>query len=182
MAKYYAGIGSRETPVDVLATMTHLAGKLQDAGYILRSGGAKGADLAFESGVTNVEGREIYLTENEYKKQQATRIHNDELENCFAGSTIGCKVIARLLHPNGKNLDPYSLDLHARNTYQILGLNLDTPVEFVICYTAKGLGGGGTGQAIRLAKMLNIPIIDFGSFKTIPDSYRYICEVLNLEA
>jgi hypothetical protein len=96
------------------------------------------------------------------------------------GSVVACKVIARLLHPNGKNLSPDALELHARNTYQILGTDLNTPVQFVVCWTEGGLGGGGTGQALRLAKMLNIHIIDYGS-TTEPYKWwamnDYICSV-----
>jgi len=51
--KYYAGIGARDTPQEVLNRMTKLAGVLQRKGLCLRSGGAKGADTAFEAGVTN---------------------------------------------------------------------------------------------------------------------------------
>jgi predicted Rossmann fold nucleotide-binding protein DprA/Smf involved in DNA uptake len=44
MTKYYAGIGSRETPKDICDIMTQLAIKLANNGWVLRSGGAKGAD------------------------------------------------------------------------------------------------------------------------------------------
>lgn len=42
-----------------------------------------------------------------------------------------------------------------RNIFQILGENLDNQTKLVICWTE-----GGTGQALRLAESLNIPIID----------------------
>jgi len=42
MNGYYAGIGSRETPEDVLKYMTRVARGLDRKGYRLRSGGAKG--------------------------------------------------------------------------------------------------------------------------------------------
>ena len=47
-----------------------------------------------------------------------------------------------------------------RNGCQVLGLNLDDPVDAVVCWTKDGKGGGGTGQAIRIAKSRNIPIFD----------------------
>lgn len=55
--------------------------------------------------------------------------------------------------------------LHARNMHIILGANLDSPVEIVICWTKDGLRSGGTGQALRLAESRDIPIYDLG----IPD-------------
>ncbi len=48
--KYYSGIGSRETPDDIIDVMKQLGKKLADQGWILRTGGAKGADQAFELG------------------------------------------------------------------------------------------------------------------------------------
>jgi predicted Rossmann fold nucleotide-binding protein DprA/Smf involved in DNA uptake len=47
---YYAGVGSRETPAHVCKQMTELAKRLESFGLTLRSGGAKGADKAFEAG------------------------------------------------------------------------------------------------------------------------------------
>ena len=44
----YAGIGSRATPQAELEAMTEAAKMLSEKGYTLRSGGAKGADTAFE--------------------------------------------------------------------------------------------------------------------------------------
>ena len=45
---YYAGIGSRETPIEFLEMFKRVAKYIATNGYILRSGGAKGVDTAFE--------------------------------------------------------------------------------------------------------------------------------------
>ena len=45
----YAGIGARATPGAVLADMTVMAGWLARTGWHLSSGGANGADAAFET-------------------------------------------------------------------------------------------------------------------------------------
>lgn len=169
MNKIYAGIGSRKTPPEVCEVIRHLAGRLGCVGWTLRSGRAEGADSAFECGARAVQGScEIFLPED--LRPLSVRV-NDKIQNWsymdeVTGSTIGAKVIARLLHPNGKNLSPHALELHARNTYQIIGQDLNTPVQFVVCWTEGGRGEGGTGQALRLAKMLNIPILDFGVYDT----------------
>jgi hypothetical protein len=55
----YAGIGSRQTPDHVLAAITAVAKVLAERGYILRSGGAEGADTAFEKGAG--KATEIFL-------------------------------------------------------------------------------------------------------------------------
>jgi hypothetical protein len=48
--------------------------------------------------------------------------------------------------------------LMARNCHQVLGQDLKTPVDFIVCWTKNGNINGGTGQALRIAKKLNIPV------------------------
>lgn len=183
MNKTYAGIGSRKTPPEMCQVFANLAGRLGQAGWTLRSGRAEGADSAFEAGARAVRGScEIYLPEDLSPLSQ--RVNDDLREARYldevTGSVLGCKIIARLLHPYGNHLRPESLELHARNTYQIIGRDMNSPVQFVVCWTEGGLGKGGTGQALRLAKMLNIHIIDYGS-TTEPMKWwsmnDYICSV-----
>ena len=47
---YYAGIGSRKTPNEVLSLIVEIAEYFARMGFILRSGGADGADSAFAAG------------------------------------------------------------------------------------------------------------------------------------
>ena len=58
----YAGIGSRRTPDDVLRLMSRLAAQLYQRSWVLRTGGADGADDAFLSGLGHHDARlELYL-------------------------------------------------------------------------------------------------------------------------
>ena len=59
--RYYTGIGSRETPPEALQTMARCARWLAEHGLVLRSGGAPGADTAFESGVDQADAKVIYV-------------------------------------------------------------------------------------------------------------------------
>ena len=80
--------------------------------------------------------------------------------------------IAEKYHPAWKQLKPYAKHLMARNTHQVLGQDCNTPVDAVICWTKDGSTGittaktGGTGQAIRIAYDLNIPIYNLKKAKT----------------
>lgn len=132
--KFYAGIGARKTPPEILAKMTSIARTLESLGYSLRSGGAIGADQAFEAGSDN---KEIFKAQNAHK----------EAFNLSSG-----------YHPAWEKLDSYVQALHARNAMIVLGYDLDSPVDFVICWTPKGKVTGGTGQALRIALDRNIPI------------------------
>lgn len=143
--KYYSGIGSRETPLYIINKMTELAIKLESEGYTLRSGGADGADKAFELGAVN---KEIYLPWKGFN-------HSDsELYHVSTEATE----IAKRIHPAWNSCSPGAKKLHSRNIYQVLGYDLKTPSEFVICWTTGGKIVGGTATAINLALSLNIPV------------------------
>lgn len=72
--------------------------------------------------------------------------------------------IAEEFHPYWHNLKPAARKLQARNSHQVLGLDLLSPSQFILCYTPRGKRTGGTGQALRLAEEKNIPIFDFGCY------------------
>lgn len=161
MNKIYAGIGSRETPTEILAIFEHLGCWLANKGYTLRSGHADGADMAFENGFDKSKAdhslKEIYLPWAFFNN--STSLH----------STISPEAveIARKFHPRYDTLSQGAQKLQARNSYQVLGYDLKTPVDFIICWTPNGSGSGGTGQAIRIAKAYNIPVFDFGHWQNI---------------
>lgn len=166
---YYAGIGSRKTPKWCLDLFVELGKRFAEEGCILRSGHADGADKAFEKGCDLVNGeKEIYLPWRGFESSDSPFI----VRNPKAFE------MAKYYHPNWFNLNQGAQKLHARNTHQILGNDLDTPSDFVICWTEGGKGSGGTGQAIRMAKNYKIPVIDFGSFKSLDEipmePYDYI--------
>ncbi len=157
--KYYAGIGSRETPDDVLELMKHLASELANAGYTLRSGGADGADTAFEVGCKEAKGNmEIFLPWKGFNKNPSP--HYDIPKDAYT--------LAQKFHPAWFRLSPAAQKLMARNIQQVLGKDLNTPSLFVICYTKDGCINektrtketGGTGQAIALASSLDIPVFN----------------------
>lgn len=137
--KFYAGIGSRGTPVEICQLMTKIAEHMQIAGYTLRSGGANGADKAFEAGAGQM--KEIFYARH---------------------ATCAAIEITSRYHPAWKLCSPMARKLHGRNALIILGSNLETPVNHVICWTKNASGEGGTGQGIRIAKGYSIPVRDLG--------------------
>jgi len=62
--------------------------------------------------------------------------------------------------------------LQARNSHQVLGLDLNTPSDFVICWTKNGKDQGGTFQTIRIARSYDIPIFNAGSFSDVDDAKK----------
>lgn len=155
MNKIYTGIGSRETPEDILEFFFYLAHDLALEGYTLRSGGAPGADQIFEKGCDAVAGsKEIYLPWSGFESNDSTLIVSDP--KAFQ--------IAEQFHPAWHRLSPGAKKLQARNSHQVLGKSLDSPTDFVVCWTPRGSGSGGTGQAIRIANHYNINVFDAGAY------------------
>jgi hypothetical protein len=147
--KYYAGIGSRETPGPILQIMLKTAQQMAGLGFTLRSGAADGADAAFELGA---DLKEIYLPWLGFNGSDSKLLPTKE-----------AFLIAEKFHPAWDKCSPAAKKLHARNCHQVLGQDLNTPSALVICWTHDGAGGGGTGQAIRIAKAHGIPVHDLAN-------------------
>jgi len=147
--KFYAGIGSRETPPDILALMTKVAQYLSSQDYTLRSGGADGADTAFERGAG--DKKEIYLPWKGFNKSRS-QLYNVPEQALLVASKI---------HPAWDKCTQAARKLHGRNILQVLGADLNTPVEFVLCWTKDGKEIGGTATAMRLAREKEIPVFNF---------------------
>lgn len=150
MINFYAGIGSRNTPENILNIMKFIAIKLESDSFFLRSGHAIGADTAFES---NIKNKEI-----------------------FEANDASLKAIeyASKFHSNWNNCSEYVKKLHGRNAMIILGQNLDKPVKFVICWTKNGKDIGGTGLALRIAIENKIPIFNLYDENTFKKIEKYI--------
>lgn len=147
--RYYAGIGSRETPVLLLKKMKSIAAMLRTMDYKLRSGGAPGADTAFAHGAATQA--EIYLPWPHFN-----RINRWTNFNRFWAEEIAMK-----FHPSWDGLEPAARKLMARNTCQVLGPGPDAPhSDFVVCWTMNGEASGGTGQALRIADAYMIPVFN----------------------
>lgn len=143
--KIYTGIGSRQTPFPVLRIMTRTAKNMAFLDYTLRSGGANGADAAFEKGAG--DNKEIYLPYLGFNGNKSTLL-----------PTPAAFEMAEKFHPAWQNCNERARQFHARNCHQVLGHDLKTPTSLVICWTLAGLDGGGTGQALRVARAHDIKI------------------------
>lgn len=161
MYRYYAGIGSRETPHAVCAQMGDLAQALYALNYILRSGGATRADTAFELGAN----RAYHADPRTYPYKFIFR--PDSL-------LISAKAyeLAEKYHPAWNYCSSYARACHARNVHIIFGQELDSPVEFVLCWTKDGKASGGTGQGIRIAEACDIPVINLHTQHTTEEVLR----------
>lgn len=167
----YCGIGSRETPRHILTDMTGIAKDLAEHGWVLRSGFAGGADMAFYNGAKANGGKmENYIPWGGFNQ------HPKSVSFIRPAMTQELLELAKEHHPNWDACSMAAKKLHARNGCQILGLDLKTPVKMVICWTPNAKSGGGTGQAIRIARANNIPVFDLADDKAFDRLVAFVQE------
>lgn len=155
---FYTGIGSRETPSFVLELMEEFATNLEKRDYILRSGGAEGADQAFSRGAGDTDFKDIYVPWSGFapKEDSENEVELDDLDPKIIEEAL---LIVKKVHPSFKSLNATTVKFHIRNVFQVLGDDLKTPSEFLVCYatpTKKGVEGG-TNTAYQVALLNDIP-------------------------
>jgi hypothetical protein len=70
--------------------------------------------------------------------------------------------IASEVHPAWDRCNEWARGMHSRNCHQILGYDLQSPVDAVICWTPDGKIQGGTSTAIRISMKYDIPVFNLG--------------------
>jgi hypothetical protein len=164
-APIFAGIGARDTPAAELARLAEVSRLLAADGWSLRSGAAPGADQSCERGFMAgaMPGRhcrkEIVLPWEGF----CCRSTRDEGCVIIENAAQHRKVVERL-HPAPDRLGVGGWRLMVGNVGQILGpdLDLNRPVDAVLCWTEKGQAVGGTGFGMRLAVAWGIPVFNLG--------------------
>lgn len=162
MSKFYAGIGSRHTPIAIQFIMIHIGMEMAKRGFILRSGAADGADMAFERGCDRANGtKEIFIPWDGFNKRYPHQT------GVITGTSEAHEQVAAKFHPNWGACSSGARTLHSRNVAQVLGTDLVSPARMVLCWTPNADGSGGTGQAIRIAKAHDVPVYDLGDEQTL---------------
>lgn len=154
--RHYAGIGSRKTPDEILKVMTRLGYWLWQDAYTLRSGGAAGADKAFEVGCDAAHGQKEIFTADNFDIPE------------WAFNTV------EVYHPAPHKLSDYAWRLHARNAMILLGADGASRVNFIVCWTPNGAVTGGTGQALRIAEDYGIPVRNLAHIGILANARKYI--------
>ena len=175
---YYAGIGSRKTPDDIIRKFKVFGASFAELGFTLRSGAAVGADVAFEDGCDAADGRkEIYLPWENYKKHES---------NLFGITPEAEELAGEIYGHRWKGMRQSSRLYLTRDMYQVTGYDLDTPSSFIVCWTPDGCltkadrtkDTGGTGQAIAYASELDIPVFNIKNPFDEAHLFNYVHKLL----
>jgi hypothetical protein len=172
----YAGIGSRDTPAEVVALMESLAARLAREGWVLRTGMSPGADQAFYRGSRAGLGRaELYLPWPSFEADARRGGEGEDVRVLPRPSKEAHELAARF-HPSWGAIPPEARQLLARDSHQVLGADLATPARFVVCFTedasldGSGPQSGGTGQALRIAHHHGVAVFNLAR----PDHARRV--------
>ena len=168
----YAGVGSRDISIEEQKQLTEVAALLYSMGYTLQSGGAEGSDKAFEAGA----------------KDKKAIFYADDKNGHRNAATDKTRAVALEIHPAPaalQRMGQKAVDLMARNTNQVFGANLDTPVDFLVAWTKDGITSssertqktGGTGQAIDMASRKGIPVFNLNSATGLADLKRHLQKI-----
>jgi len=175
---YYTGVGSRETPAVILDLMQEVAFKLANNGYVLRSGGADGADLAFQKGWergNRLTPAEIFIPWdgfNGFSHGQDGVVYTlNKMSNSQQAERIASEI-----HPVWDRLSRGAKALHTRNIYQVLGKTLDEPSRFLICYAKPTKTGvsGGTNTAVQVALQHGVKVFNLYEQENIERFELYV--------
>lgn len=180
--RHYAGIGSRSIPLEYPKMQIRIAKLLSEYNWTLNSGGAAGSDNSFLAGATKAN---IYLPWASYNANLLKELvdgvdrilvipstHSDQDSKATTAKAIE---LAKSVVPYWSKLPMSVWLLHTRNVYQILGTDLNTPVEFVVYWAPLNSNGsvkGGTRVAIDLATQLGIPT--FNLLNSNPENFSFL--------
>ena len=127
---------------------------------------------ALEEGKVTDKHFEVYVSNQaEIQKSPLPNAHLARVMNMAKIDEI--TELAKSVVGHWHNCSPYARGMHQRNVHQILGYELNDPIDAVICWTPNGNVVGGTATALKLSMKAGIPIFNLGR----PDQDKVLEEI-----
>ena len=136
----YTGVGSRETPDDILILMRRIGYIMAMKGVALRTGEADGADHAFYKGVVYANDINGVKSKNEVFVAAAPKEYHcvNDIVNIFSGDSSSpidtLRNIAGRIRGSWDDLSYFGAMCHIRNVAQVLGVDGNSPSRGLICW------------------------------------------------
>ena len=136
----YTGVGSRETPNDILILMRRIGYVMAMKGVALRTGEADGADHAFYKGVVDANDIHGVKFKNEVFVASAPKEYHyvNDVVNIFSGDSSSpideLRNIAERIRGSWDDLSYFGAMCHIRNVAQVLGVDGNSPSRGLICW------------------------------------------------
>lgn len=167
---YYTGIGSRETPIDTQHLMTEIAMRLRAEGWTLRTGSVSRADKSYQ--IAAGENKEIYVPWDNFNSSQTGISSLTEESSRMAHDIWKFREKKGLVPTEGsisgkwEELHPGTKAMLAKAMCMLLGRNLNTPSDMVICWTPGAKIVGISSHVICLAIFKHIPVFNLAEYET----------------
>ena len=167
---YFTVIGSRGIRATDIADFIKAAQSIHNTGKALfRSGHAMGCDYLAEialalNGASFDEKHEIYLPHEGFNRGDPNlnpwHIDASQLPNYEEATTMTREAV-----PFFPKLTDFARRAYIRNTYQVLGQDLRSPSQAVVCWAEwrdeqHRWVKGGTASAVNMARLHNVPVIN----------------------
>lgn len=164
-----ACIGSRELAGEWLNVCEKLGAWIVRCGHELHSGNAQGADQAFARGGNKVDPTKVHLHLPWLSYERDAIVlgnHVDVLASLHWQIQSRYMDFAAQHHPAWERVSKGGRMLHARNGRIIYPeILLNFPVKLVLAWPSRKIGGGGTGQGMRMAEDAGIPLVNLNELR-----------------
>ena len=135
----------------------------------------KAYSAAVNDGIATLEQFEVYVAnQNEINKSRLPNKNRSIVMNQELLEDI--EQITASIHPAWHNCNEWARGMHMRNVHQILGYDLNSPVDAVVTWVKEDAYGnpkGGTATAIKLAREYGIPVFNLNT----PDVQKVLYEI-----
>ena len=135
----------------------------------------KAYSAAVNDGIATLEQFEVYVAnQNEINKSRLPNKNRSIVMNQELLEDI--EQITASIHPAWHNCNEWARGMHMRNVHQILGYNLDYPVDAVVTWVKEDAYGnpvGGSATTIQLAHRYGIPVFNLNT----PDVQKVLYQI-----
>lgn len=164
-----ACIGSRELSTTQLQVCEVIGRFIANLGGEVHSGNADGADGAFARGANSVDPNLVHLhlpwpNFNREAIRKGNHVHLPLAQSHFEAT-------AAKYHPRWDNLSQGAKKLHTRNVSIVVHPSIK---DLVLAWPSNRVGGGGTGQGMRIAEGKGVDLVDLKDFG--PKELHDLCE------
>jgi hypothetical protein len=162
MTKKVACIGSRGLKVSEVLACESIGRAIAERGWELHTGNAKGADQAFARGGNEVNSKSVHLHLPWFKYERDAIVSGNvvrTVEDVPAEELEWYTEFARGNHPAWSHLSQGVRKLMIRNG-MIIAPRLGQPVTCTVAWPSDKMGGGGTGQGMRMSVEVKATLID----------------------
>lgn len=165
----YAALGNKDAEQSILDSFKRIVTKLEENGYIARTGGMEGIEELVERTAAN---HELYLPWKSFASKESKFTYNNPL----------VQGIAKKFHPSWDNLKPPLQAFLSKGVRVLCGQNCNSLALFLLCWSKDGVDNvkdktyesANVGHAVAVAAAHHIPVFNLGKPGTEERLYQFL--------